>query len=199
MKNRVSGGDGRNNGNNASDSNSNERKFAKKNQNRNKKRLGGGGLSLETFANMKSRSNGYNPAIIKKQREFYKNAKYVSKYKKALKKENVPNELTLNVEPLEDDIVVKDDANTSTNIKDKKNKHKVYKLNELYEQTRQEKEKAREEREAIIQAKEQARKEAETRRKTARKMMFKKTRSGQPVMKYRVEQLLETIQGSMKK
>uniref|UniRef100_A0A7N0ZT19 rRNA-processing protein FYV7 n=1 Tax=Kalanchoe fedtschenkoi TaxID=63787 RepID=A0A7N0ZT19_KALFE len=196
MKNRVSGGDS---GGNAGRSSSAEGKNASKNLKRNKRRLGGGGLSLEAFANLKSKSNGYNPAIIKKQREFYKNAKYISKYKKVLKKEELPNELSMKIEPLEDDIEAKDDTETSANSRVKKNKHKTYKLNELYEQKRQEDERARKEREAIIQAKEQARKEALFRRKTARKNMFKKTRSGQPVMKYRMEQLLETIQASVKK
>ena len=35
-----------------------------KQQKRNEQRLGGKGLSLEAFANAKSRSSGYNPALI---------------------------------------------------------------------------------------------------------------------------------------
>eukprot|EP00268_Persea_americana_P055852 TRINITY_DN652_c0_g1_i1.p1 TRINITY_DN652_c0_g1~~TRINITY_DN652_c0_g1_i1.p1 ORF type:complete len:115 (+),score=10.16 TRINITY_DN652_c0_g1_i1:67-411(+) len=52
---------------------------------RNRQRLGGKGLSLEAFTNAKTKRTDYNPAIIKKQREFYKNAKCVSNYKKSLK------------------------------------------------------------------------------------------------------------------
>ncbi|KVI08224.1 hypothetical protein Ccrd_013405 [Cynara cardunculus var. scolymus] len=48
----------------------------------------GGGLSLKAFANAKTKTDGYNAALIKKQREFYKNAKYVNKYKKSLKQQN---------------------------------------------------------------------------------------------------------------
>ncbi|MFS8014414.1 hypothetical protein Hanom_Chr15g01344211 [Helianthus anomalus] len=55
---------------------------------KNRSRLGGGGLSLQAFANAKSKNDGYNPALIKKQREFYKNAKYVNKYKKSQKHPN---------------------------------------------------------------------------------------------------------------
>lgn len=33
---------------------------------KNMKRLGGGGLSLQTFANMKSQNSHYNPALISK-------------------------------------------------------------------------------------------------------------------------------------
>lgn len=37
---------------------------------KNMKRLGGGGLSLQTFANLKSENSRYNPALISK-RFFY--------------------------------------------------------------------------------------------------------------------------------
>lgn len=39
-------------------------KMANKKKKKNMKRLGGGGLSLEAFANAKSRTNFYNPALI---------------------------------------------------------------------------------------------------------------------------------------
>lgn len=61
---------------------------------------------------------------------------------------------------------------------------------------REEEEKARMEREAIIEAKKEERQRAEVRRKELRQKMFKKTKSGQPVMKYRIEHLLQTLQGS---
>ncbi|KAJ4823057.1 hypothetical protein Tsubulata_049609 [Turnera subulata] len=73
---------------------------------RNKKnmsRLGGGrgGLSLQAFANAKSTSAQYNPALLKKQREFYKNAKYVSKFKKTLKQQGQQSNPSPAVKPVE--------------------------------------------------------------------------------------------------
>ena len=82
----------------------------------------------------------------------------------------------------------------------KKNKNKKrdgsHSLQQLYEKKREEEERARIEREAIIQAKREERERAESQRKAAREKMFKKTRKGQPILKYRIEHLLQTIQGS---
>ncbi|KAK9945500.1 hypothetical protein M0R45_011014 [Rubus argutus] len=102
-----------------------------------------------------------NPkAIIKKQREFYKNAKYVNKYKKSVKQQqtNVPSA----IRPLEEENETADGSKMSQN--DKKRK-----------------------------------KTESTRRKAVREKMMKRTHKGQPVMKYRIQHLLETIQGSMNK
>jgi len=160
---------------------------------KNKMRLGGKGLSLEVFANAKTKSDHYNPAIIKKQREFYKNAKYVSKYKKSLKNLNQPNAPSLEI---------RSDGNESgkageMNQENRKNKkHSERSLKVLYEKKCKEDEKARMERDAIAKAKKEARERSESQRKAHREKMFKKTKSGQPVMKYRIEHLLETIQGS---
>lgn len=77
----------------------------------------------------------------------------------------------------------------------KKSKKNARSLQELYEKKHGEDEKARMEREAMIQAKKEERRQAEARRRALKEKMFKKTRSGQPVMKYRIEHLLETIQG----
>lgn len=71
-------------------------------------------------------------------------------------------------------------------------------LEELYKKKHEEKEKERMEREAAIRAKQEGKEKAEARRKALREKMLKKTRKGQPVMKYRIEHLLETIQGSTK-
>jgi hypothetical protein len=49
---------------------------------------------------------------------------------------------------------------------------------------------------ALNEAKMEEREKAEARRKSAREKMFKKTQAGQPVMKYRIEHLLETIEKS---
>ncbi|EEF41642.1 rRNA-processing protein FYV7 [Ricinus communis] len=168
----------------------------KKKKKKNMMRLGGQGLSLEVFANAKSSSSHYNPAVIKKQREFYKNAKYVSKFKKKIKQQqSQPDNLSSAVKSLEDK---DDESGEDRNMvkKNKKKKNGSHSLRELYEKQHQEKEKARTEREAIIKAKKEEREKAEAHRKAEREKMFKKTRHGQPVMKYRIEHLLQTIQGS---
>ncbi|KAH7578414.1 hypothetical protein JRO89_XS01G0378700 [Xanthoceras sorbifolium] len=167
-------------------------KFSKKKKNI--QRLGGTGLSLEAFANAKSMNNHYNPAFKKKQREFYKNAKCVSKYKKLLNQQSQPNDISSSVRPIEDQSQTEN--GNKRNIKNRKKKKP--KMEELYENKREEEEKARIEKEAIFQAKKEGREKAEARRKATREKMFKKTRYGQPLMKYRIEHLLETIQGSGK-
>ena len=65
-------------------------------------------------------------------------------------------------------------------------------LKEEYEKKRAEDEKAKKERDVIIQAKREQQEKSEAKRRELREKMFKKTRSGQPVMKYRIEHLLET-------
>ncbi|THU68649.1 hypothetical protein C4D60_Mb08t06090 [Musa balbisiana] len=87
MKQRDDGGGGRDEGTSESYGKDRWRR-----QKRNEQRLGGKGLSLEAFANAKSRPSGYNPALIKKQREFYRNAKYVTKYKKTQKQQNLTSD-----------------------------------------------------------------------------------------------------------
>lgn len=76
------------------------------------------------------------------------------------------------------------------------NKRNARNLEELYKKKHEEQEKARIEREAMIQAKKEEREAAEARRRALKEKMYKKTRSGQPVMKYRIEHMLETIKGS---
>ncbi|KAF8115448.1 hypothetical protein N665_0027s0062 [Sinapis alba] len=153
---------------------------------KNMKRLGGGGLSLQTFANLKSKNSHYNPAFIKKQKEFYKNAKYVSKFRKSMKQQNVHEK--------EDEM--KSFHGETSKVVDDKHKGKRMGVEEVYKQTREEMEKARREREEAFQAKKQAKEEAESRRKEAKGKMMRKTRHGQPVMKYRIEHLLESIKKS---
>ncbi|CAL1390434.1 unnamed protein product [Linum trigynum] len=193
---------------------------AVKKKKNNMKRLGGGsgGLSLETFASIKSTTNNYNPAIIKKKREFYKNAKYVGKFKKQMKQENRQTNPTPAVMETKDgndtgeghavveksekthdgsatgegSRIVKSDGNKKKN-KDKKN---PYSLKQVYDWKREETEKANMERDAIRKAKEVERARAEAKRKAAKERMLKKTRHGQPVMKYRIEHLLQSLEGS---
>ncbi|XP_057474526.1 rRNA-processing protein FYV7 [Actinidia eriantha] len=170
------------------------RSIEKKKMKKNLMRLGGGGLSLEAFANAKTKSNHYNPALIKKQREFYKNAKYVGKYKKSLKQQNQQNNPYPARRPLEDENETEKAGGMNKNKKN--NRKSAQSLQQLYEKQREEEEKARIEREAIMQAKKEERERSESRRKASREKMLKKTKSGQPIMKYRIEHLLETIQAS---
>lgn len=80
--------------------------------------------------------------------------------------------------------------------KQKVKSNKRISMEEVYKQKREEMEKVRMEREATIKAKKEAKEEAEARRKVARGNMMRKTRHGQPVMKYRIEHLLESIKKS---
>ncbi|MCD7468034.1 hypothetical protein HAX54_005821 [Datura stramonium] len=165
-----------------------------KDKKKNMQRLGGkGGLSLEAFANAKTKSNTYNPAIIKKQREFYKNAKYVSKYKKIVKQHGGEQ-----LEPSEHarQLADEEDIEKADKVDTKNKKNRARSLREIYERKREEEDKARMETEATILARKEERQRAEARRKELREKMFKKTRSGQPVMKYRIEHILETLRGS---
>ncbi|XP_057534202.1 uncharacterized protein LOC130812666 [Amaranthus tricolor] len=172
-----------------------ETKYAvQSNKKKNIQRLGGStGLSLEAFANAKSRNNAYNPALLKKKREFYKNAKHVSKYKKILKQQNQHNDESSSVRPIQ---VNEFESVGEMRKEDKKNRKGSYSLQKLYEKKHEEQEKARIERECIIKAKKEERERAMSHRKDLREKMFKKTRKGQPVMKYRIEHILETLQNS---
>ena len=75
----------------------------------------------------------------------------------------------------------------------KRKKSNLQAIREYVEKKRAEAEKVKMEREAMIQAQKEERARAEARRKAQREKMFKKTRSGQPVMKYRIEHLLHGI------
>ncbi|RWR95329.1 thyroid transcription factor 1-associated protein 26 [Cinnamomum micranthum f. kanehirae] len=175
---------------------------------RNRQRLGGKGLSLEAFTNAKTKRTDYNPAIIiitmfstvpEKQREFYKNAKCVSKYKRSLKQlhasENHTSPAAQFPEGGTDDHEIRNNTKMKNKFKNK-NRNSLQSAREEYEKKLEEQEKARMERESIMQAKKEERERAEARRKVLREKMFKKTRSGQPIMKYRIEHLLEGLQDS---
>lgn len=163
---------------------------------KNQKRLGGGGggLSLEAFANAKTHDKNYNPALIKRQREFYKNAQYVNKYKKSLKQQNGQQS-----HPALATVIFEEGGETKASRNMQKNKRKSKpRMEELYEMNRQEVDKARLEREAMLKAKKEARERTEAERKALREKMYKKTRSGQPVMKHRIDHILQTLQGSIR-
>ncbi|CAN6338504.1 unnamed protein product [Urochloa humidicola] len=165
---------------------------------RNEQRLGvggGGALSLAAFASAKSRNTGYNPALIKKQKEYYKNAKLLSKYK-TTKKQLGQSSNPLGF-PIHQD--GSDNAQHVPVPHHKGKKRTAQSLKEEYEKKCAEDEKAKKERDAIIQAKKEHREKSEAKRRELREKMFKKTRSGQPVMKYRIEHLLETaLEGGSK-
>ncbi|KAI5599368.1 hypothetical protein BDE02_02G191200 [Populus trichocarpa] len=149
---------------------------------RNSKLGGAAGLSLEAFINAKSNTSSCsssNPALIKKRREFYENAKYVSKFKKKLKQQNQPNELS--------------SAVRSSELEGQEH------FERIYEKWSEEEEKARIEREVILKAKKEERENAESCRKAARKKTFKNTCHGQLVLKYWIEHLSQTVQGSIGK
>ncbi|XP_004510216.1 uncharacterized protein [Cicer arietinum] len=173
-----------------------KRMIMMKNKKRNISRLGGSGLSLDVFANAKSNNSRYNPALIKKQKEFNKNAKHVQKFKKLLKQQNQQNEPSVAQRHIES--LNETEGDKDNNERRKRKKDSAFSLEELYKKTHEEKEKERMEREAIFKEKKEQREKAEARRKGIREKMLKKTRKGQPVMKYRIEHLLETIQGSTK-
>ncbi|RLM98720.1 stress response protein nst1 [Panicum miliaceum] len=161
------------------------------NRRRNEQRLGvggGGALSLAAFASAKSRNTGYNPALIKKKKEFYKNAKLISKYKRTKKQQSQPNHPP--EFPIREDRG--DNAQNVPKPHHKGKKRTAQSLKEEYEKKCAEDEKAKKERDAIIQAKREQQGKSEAKRRELREKMFKKTRSGQPVMKYRIEHLLET-------
>ncbi|KAL5561552.1 hypothetical protein UlMin_031299 [Ulmus minor] len=157
------------------------------------------GKNVMRGRSLEAQSDYYNPATIKKQREFYKNAKYVNKFKKSMKQVGQGSELPSTAETNEVNKETEDN-NNKMNKKNKKivNKEK-FSLKEMHEKKQQEEDQARMEREAIIEAKKEGREKAEARRKALKEKMLKKTRKGQPVMKYRIEHLLETIQNSTSK
>lgn len=91
---------------------------------------------------------------------------------------------------------VENETNEDGNVNQNKKSmtKKARNLEELYEKKRAEEEKARIGRELMIQAKKEERQQSEARRKALKEKMYKKTKSGQPVMRYRIEHLLESIQ-----
>ncbi|KAM1646691.1 hypothetical protein ACFX1R_009247 [Malus domestica] len=213
---------------------SGSRSSSMKKKKKNMRRMGGQGLSLEAFASAKSNSSYFNPALIKKQKELYKNSKYVNKYKKSLKQQqsNPPLAISRFEEEMETEdgkresktgYVSKKENETECGSKmengagdssekenetgggskmskndKKKKKYGARSIMKMYEMKHEDEQKERMEREAIIQAKKEEREKAEAQRKSSREKMLKKTHKGQPVMKYRIQHLLETIQGSSK-
>ncbi|XP_031484685.1 ATP-dependent RNA helicase dbp3 [Nymphaea colorata] len=150
---------------------------------------GGRSWSLGASAKMKSNSTHYNPAEIKKQREFYKNAKHIKKYKK-LKQKTDHEYSQMRIEPID---LVQEEIN-STSRKKQRKKSNLQTLREEYEKKKQEEEKAKMEAEAIQEAKKKEKEKVMAQKKELKHKMLKRTRSGQPIMKYRLDHLIETLQ-----
>ncbi|GAA0176420.1 hypothetical protein LIER_29416 [Lithospermum erythrorhizon] len=193
------------NANNINRNSMNNKQIMKKNM----QRIGGRALSLNAFANAKTFNKDYNPSIIKKKKEFYRNAKFIKKYKKSVKQQehqldNVGTSMNQHEKqnnPAMGDSFEENGNETGNAYKFNKKtkgreKNSAFSLKEVYRKKCEEEEKARMEREALIQEKKEGKQKAEARRKDLREKMFKKTGKGQPVMKYRIEHLLETIQHS---
>ncbi|KAL1188390.1 hypothetical protein V5N11_031762 [Cardamine amara subsp. amara] len=181
----------------------NSSKLTEMKKKKNMKRLGGGGLSLQTFANLKSQNNRYNPSLIKKQKEFYKNAKYVSKFRKSMKQQNIHDQNETGQSRKQQNIHDHNETGESSKVNDNddddRQKGKPKKrigVEDLYKKTKEEMDKVRLEREAAFQENKKAKEEAQSRRKIAKSKMMRRTQHGQPVMKYRIEHLLEQIKKS---
>ncbi|XP_021906786.1 uncharacterized protein LOC110821300 [Carica papaya] len=155
---------------------------------KNIQRLGGGGLSLEAFANAKSTNSHYNPALLSKNFDLFYLIPLCLLLGKFRWRVSVAFYLSELSGIREYCLGLISDACKGQKIRETS-------LKDLYERTRRG-EKARIEKEAIFQAKREKREKAEAQRKATREKMFKKTRFGQPVMKYRIEHLLQSIQNS---
>lgn len=70
----------------------------------------------------------------------------------------------------------------------------VERLREEYEKKRQEEEAVRKERQEVYAKQQAAREKSKQERKDVQNKLRKKTKKGQPVMKHRMEHLLDTLQ-----
>ncbi|KAG0610428.1 hypothetical protein M758_7G064500 [Ceratodon purpureus] len=215
-----------------------------------KKRLGGKGLSLETFVG----ANRIKPVVtasqIRKQRETYQNSKKVNKYRKTLKhlaeeghefRPRVPISFETEIpgEGPSDPVTQSKKEKPSSSVGSKKEKPSssagekepssteaengsdkidqvgghgkksgkgrqpkplshLERLREEYEKKKQEEEEIKKEKRALFEEQQAAREKSKKERKEVQKKFRKTTGKGQPVMKHRMEHLLESIQRDMK-
>lgn len=178
------------------------------------------GISSQAFGNAKSEGS-YNPHLIKKQRELYRNAKLIKKFKKSVKQQSSDNSmLQVSVPEIDDpeielvgdgqqklkrhstgqergglhgDVQQGQSQHADQERRKGKKKTTLQFVREEYEKRRAEEEKAKMEREAIAKARQEEKERVMAKRKELRGQMFKKTRSGQPVMKFRIQHMLEGI------
>lgn len=178
------------------------------------------GILSQGFGNAKAQGS-YNPHLIKKQRELYRNAKLIKKFKKSVKQQNPENSaLKVPVTEMDDTEIELDGEDQRKQIlpvdkesrglhedvqqeqiqlddqKRRKKNKTLQCVREEYERRRAEEEKAKMEREAIAKARQEEKERAMAKRKELRGHMFKKTRSGQPVMKFRIQHMLDGITGN---
>ncbi|KAH7283361.1 hypothetical protein KP509_34G003300 [Ceratopteris richardii] len=177
-----------------------------------RQRLGGigGGLTLPAFVNAKSRPR-FNPAEIRKRREQFEDAKKIRKYRKLLK--SLPQqEQRNNMEESSDveakipiQVVSNDNTIQQKNPSDlvKKERRVLTKRSNILEVLRkdylkkkEEEDRLKAERMEALKLKEEQRVKAFQERKNLKSKMFKRTKSGQPLMKHRLQHVLECIQQS---
>ncbi|CAN5963013.1 unnamed protein product [Sphagnum jensenii] len=160
--------------------------FFKKNKKRNLLGGGGGGLSLEALAFCKNKPFA-TASQIRKQRELYQNAKKVQKYRKTVKhlaEEGHKFEPCIGLTTSDAEVETRGRVQVQS---------KLEKLRQQSEKKEEEEKLRTEKREAIARQQEACDK-AQCERKDAQRKMRKKTQRGQPVMKHRIEHLLDTLQ-----
>eukprot|EP00250_Pteridium_aquilinum_P003819 c14098_g1_i1 orf=78-653(+) len=172
---------------------------------------GGGGLSLPAFVNAKSKPR-LNPADVRKKREHYENAKKVKKYRKLVKHTPHQEQKTSTEESIggsnTDKYIVHvptSDSNASqqrltsdfvkkTKCLSGKRRNALEGLRQDFIKKKQEEDRVKAERMEALKVKEEARIKATQRRKDFKAKMFKRTNSGQPLMKHRLQHILESLQ-----
>lgn len=174
-----------------------------------KKRLGGKGLGLEAFVKAKSKPSVI-PSDIKKRREYLENAKTLKKYKTMINQlpkqdsEQGPSTSEKQPDPNSSSIgrdISHRECHTSAkkptlhrNHESKERSNPLQRTRQKFLQKKQAAAKLKHERDECLQAKEEAQKKALQTRKELKSQMFKRTNTGQPVMKHRLQHILECLQ-----
>ncbi|KAI5071680.1 hypothetical protein GOP47_0013931 [Adiantum capillus-veneris] len=171
----------------------------------------GGGLTLPAFVNAKSKPR-FNLADLRKKDKEFEDAKTIKKYKKLVK--GSPRE---EVRPIFEEFsgvlgaegkatpVSKSNSNrfqgshTALFVRKEghgpnKGKNALEALRKDYVKKKEEEDRLKAERLEALKAKEEVRSKALQTRKNLKAKMFKRTNSGQPLMKHRLEHILDSIQ-----
>lgn len=176
------------------------------------KRLGGKGLSLDAFVRAKGKPR-YNPSDIRKHREHYENAKKVKTYRTMIKQipqleQDAQKDIGMQEERLDYNANVLGCNSSFTreshpqakrlpahkNKKWKNGNNTLERMRHDYMERKQDEEKLKQAREEAQREKDEADKMALKKRKELKVKMFKKTSTGQPLMKHRLEHILERLQ-----
>ncbi|MCO5558948.1 hypothetical protein L7F22_012539 [Adiantum nelumboides] len=154
-----------------------------------RQRLGsaGGSITLPAFVNAKSKPR-FNPAVLRKKSKQFENAKTIKKYKKLAN--CLPNEEGFSGVPVTEQKV----THVSKRYGPTKGKNVIEALRKDFVEKKEEKDRLRAERLEALKIKEEARAKALQVRKNLKAKMFKRTSSGQPLMKHRVQHILDSIQ-----